>query len=83
MGEKGILKRYVLVQLLESFQMLEALHNQCKPDFGSILGPGYFGSDALIFNNPEISGVMADAATSANDPIFLNHYAMVDCIFET
>ena len=30
-----------------------------------------------------ISGVMADVAASANDPIFLNHHAMVDCIFET
>ena len=26
---------------------------------------------------------MADIAASANDPIFLNHHAMVDCIFET
>lgn len=26
---------------------------------------------------------MADVAASANDPIFLNHHAMVDCIFET
>ena len=25
---------------------------------------------------------MADVAASANDPIFLNHHAMVDCIFE-
>lgn len=31
----------------------------------------------------EKSGVMADIAASANDPIFLNHHAMVDCIFET
>ena len=46
-----------------------------------ILGLGYFGSEA--FNNPSISGVMADVAASANDPIFLNHHAMVDCIFET
>ena len=46
-----------------------------------ILGLGYFGSEA--FNNPLISGVMADVAASANDPIFLNHHAMVDCIFET
>ena len=45
-----------------------------------ILGLGYFGSEA--FNNPLISGVMADVAASANDPIFLNHHAMVDCIFE-
>ena len=27
-------------------------------------------------------GVMANVAASANDPIFLNHHAMVDCIFE-
>ena len=26
---------------------------------------------------------MADVAASANDPIFLNHHAMVDCTFET
>ena len=25
---------------------------------------------------------MADVAASANDPIFLNHHAMVDCIYE-
>ena len=46
-----------------------------------ILGLGYFGSDAQ--NDKSISGVMADVAASANDPIFLNHHAMVDCIFET
>ena len=45
------------------------------------MGLGYFGSNA--FKDPEISGVMADVAASANDPIFLNHHAMVDCIFET
>ena len=45
------------------------------------MGLGYFGSDA--YNNPERSGVMADVAASANDPIFLNHHAIVDCIFET
>ena len=27
-------------------------------------------------------GAMADVASSANDPIFINHHAMVDCIFE-
>ena len=26
---------------------------------------------------------MGDVAASSNDPIFLNHHAMVDCIFET
>ena len=46
-----------------------------------ILRLGHFGSEA--FNNPRISGVMADVAALANDPIFLNHHAMVDCIFET
>ena len=46
-----------------------------------ILGLGYFGSDAQ--KNKSISGMMADVAASANDPIFLNHHAMVDCIFET
>ena len=46
-----------------------------------ILGLGYFGSEAS--NNPLIRGEMADIAASPNDPIFLNHHAMVDCIFET
>ena len=45
------------------------------------MGIGNFGSDA--FNNKNKSGVMGDVAASANDPIFLNHHAMVDCIFET
>ena len=27
-------------------------------------------------------GVMADVAASPNDPIFINHHAMVDCILE-
>jgi hypothetical protein len=44
------------------------------------LGLGYFGSD--VQNNKTMRGVMADVAASANDPIFLNHHAMVDCIFE-
>ena len=30
----------------------------------------------------EEKGVMANVAASANDPIFLSHHAMVDCIFE-
>lgn len=27
-------------------------------------------------------GVMADTASSPNDPIFLNHHGMIDCILE-
>ena len=46
-----------------------------------ILEISYFGSAAD--NNHSKSGVMGDVAASANDPIFLNHHAMVDCIFET
>ena len=29
-----------------------------------------------------MTGVMADVAASPNDPIFMNHHAMIDCIFE-
>ena len=29
-----------------------------------------------------MTGVMADVAASPNDPIFINHHAMIDCIFE-
>ena len=29
-----------------------------------------------------MKGVMADTAASPNDPIFINHHAMVDCILE-
>ena len=29
-----------------------------------------------------MKGVMEDVAASPNDPIFINHHAMIDCIFE-
>ena len=29
-----------------------------------------------------MTGVMADVAASPNDPIFINHHAMIDCILE-
>ena len=32
--------------------------------------------------NFSMTGVMADVAASPNDPIFINHHAMIDCIFE-
>ena len=31
---------------------------------------------------PDKQGVMADVAASPNDPVFINHHAMVDCILE-
>ena len=30
----------------------------------------------------EIRGVMADVAASPNDPIYINHHTMIDCIFD-
>ena len=30
----------------------------------------------------EERGVMSDVAASPNDPVFINHHAMIDCIFE-
>ncbi len=27
-------------------------------------------------------GVMGDVTASPNDPVFINHHAMIDCIFE-
>ena len=43
-----------------------------------IVGIGDFMSD-LVKNE---SGVMADVAASPNDPIFINHHTMIDCILE-
>ena len=30
----------------------------------------------------DMKGVMADVAASPNDPLFINHHTMVDCILE-
>ena len=43
-----------------------------------IVGIGYFMSN-LDANK---AGVMADVAASPNDPIFINHHSMIDCILE-
>jgi len=43
-----------------------------------ILGIGHFKTN-LPFRK---KGVMADVAASPNDPIFINHHTMVDCILE-
>ena len=43
-----------------------------------ILGSGDI-TTFLPFNR---TGVMGDVASSPNDPIFLNHHAMIDCILE-
>lgn len=51
------------------------------PQIHIILGIGYFGLSST--DDPSKRGVMGDVAASANDPIFLSHHAMVDCIFET
>ena len=37
---------------------------------------------ALKQLEPHQLGVMADVPAAANDPIFINHHAMIDCIFE-
>ena len=45
-----------------------------------ILGYGdVFSTKSTPFSE---SGVMGDTAASANDPVFVNHHAMVDCILE-
>jgi hypothetical protein len=43
-----------------------------------ILGIGHF--DAEIPTNRK--GVMANVGASPNDPVFINHHTMVDCILE-
>ena len=45
-----------------------------------ILGWGSFASRDRFA--PHERGVMANVAASANDPIFINHHTMVDCILE-
>ena len=43
------------------------------------MGIGHFGNN-LPTN--EHKGVMGDVEASVNDPIFINHHGMVDCILE-
>jgi hypothetical protein len=43
-----------------------------------ILGLGHFQSGV----NPNREGVMGDVAASPNDPVFINHHTMIDCILE-
>lgn len=43
-----------------------------------IVGIGDFATD--IPGN--MKGVMADVAASPNDPMFINHHGMVDCVLE-
>ena len=50
----------------------------CHMQVHVILGSGDI-TTFLPFNR---TGVMGDVASSPNDPIFLNHHAMVDCILE-
>ena len=45
-----------------------------------LLGFGSFKEAETLAEN--MTGVMANNAASANDPIFINHHAMVDCILE-
>lgn len=43
------------------------------------LGIGFLKNGANISDR---AGTMADVAASANDPAFLNHHTMIDCLFE-
>ena len=45
-----------------------------------ILGIGDFLHAATLPRN--MTGVMADITASPNDPIFINHHTMIDCILE-
>ena len=45
-----------------------------------ILGIGDFEVVSDLPNN--MTGVMADVGASPNDPVFLDHHTMVDCILE-
>ena len=60
---------------LKYFSHMHTLH--CV-QVHNILGIGDFTTN-LPFDR---IGVMGDVASSPNDPIFLNHHAMVDCILE-
>ena len=44
-----------------------------------IVGLGDFNRN---FDPNHMKGVMANVAASPNDPMFINHHAMVDCILE-
>ena len=43
-----------------------------------ILGIGDFATNSTS----NMTGVMGDVSASPNDPIFINHHTMVDCILE-
>lgn len=43
-----------------------------------IVGIGHMKSDLPS----HMKGVLADTAASPNDPIFINHHGMIDCIFD-
>lgn len=45
-----------------------------------IVGIGNF--EAVGNLSSTMRGVMADVAASPNDPIFINHHSMVDCVLE-
>ena len=44
----------------------------------NIVGGGNLKSNLKFYEN----GVMSDVAASPNDPLFISHHAMVDCILE-
>ena len=64
---------------LDLFQFNYSLtHTHLTLQIHLILGIGGFNNNF----EPYEKGVMGDVAASANDPIFINHHTMVDCILE-
>ena len=54
-----------------------------------VIYPGYFQGHAIVgigdfsANTPfEMFGNMADAGASPNDPFFIVHHTMIDCVFD-
>ena len=45
-----------------------------------ILGIGSFTTSEMKEN--DWKGTMSDVAASPNDPVFINHHTMIDCLFE-